>query len=81
VFPAKTHEDPLGVQEYPRLFILLCLPSKFQQLRNGRRLALAQMLGAVNPSFAHFATDVELFMRTHIELEATTVRRSAQKRR
>src|SRR6266480_970644 len=48
--------------------ILLCLPSKFQQLGDGGPLSFSECWAHI-PIIAHFADYVELFMRTYIAVE------------
>src|SRR6266699_4396557 len=61
----QAHQNPLDAQHDSWLLILLCLPSKFQQLGDGGPLPFSECWAHI-PIIAHFADYVELFMRTYI---------------
>jgi len=65
--PFQAHQNPLDAEHDSWLFILLCLPSKFQQLGDGGPLSFSECWAHIaHPR--HFADYVELFMRTYITL-------------
>src|SRR6266513_5154754 len=61
----QAHQNPLDAEHDSWLLILLCLPSKFQQLGDGGPLSFSECWAHI-PIIAHFADYVELFMRTYI---------------
>ncbi len=64
--PFQAHQNPLDAQHDSWLSILLCLPSKFQQLGDGGPISFGECWAHI-PIIAHFVDYVELFMRTYID--------------
>jgi hypothetical protein len=63
----QAHQNALDAENYSWHFILLCLEPKFKQLRDGAFVSLGEYWAHIH-IIAYWGDNVELFMRTYIDV-------------